>query len=116
MAGQSLQAFGAVSLNAYSLLTIRLDEMRGTIREQEPPRPSSRSGTLPDKELSTTAQCRGLEAPKLVSERCGDLDWNVMPMSMFGMWHNSDEREFNVRRELGESSSGLKLELTKGKP
>src|SRR5687768_8063426 len=52
--------------------------MRRTIREQEPPRPSTRLSTLPGQELSTTAQRRGLDAPHLVSELRGDLDWIVM--------------------------------------
>src|SRR4029434_4036177 len=43
-----------------------------------PPRPSTRLGTLPGQELSTTAQRRGLDAPNLVSELRGDLDWIVM--------------------------------------
>ena len=60
------------------LLAIGLDEMRRTIREKEPPRPSTCVSTLPGQELSTTAQRRGLEAPKLISELRGDLDWIVM--------------------------------------
>ena len=54
------------------LLAAGLDEMRRTIREQEPARPSTRLSTMPDNELSTTAQRRGLEAPKLVSQLRGD--------------------------------------------
>src|SRR5207244_4000815 len=34
--------------------------------------------TLPGNELSTTAQRRGIDAPKLLSELRGDLDWIVM--------------------------------------
>src|SRR5262245_59829378 len=55
-----------------------LDEMRRTIREKEPARPSTRLSPLPGDALSTTAQRRGLEAPKLVSQLRGDLDWIVM--------------------------------------
>jgi eukaryotic-like serine/threonine-protein kinase len=64
--------------DAKELFAIGLDEMRRTIREQEPPRPSTRLSTLPGQELSTAAQRRGLDAPKLVSELRGDLDWIVM--------------------------------------
>ena len=60
------------------LLAAGLDEMRRTIREQEPERPSTRVSTLANDKLSTTAQRRGLDAPKLVSELRGDLDWIVM--------------------------------------
>jgi serine/threonine protein kinase/tetratricopeptide (TPR) repeat protein len=69
---------GKTPFDAKKLLAIGLDEMRRTIREQEPPRPSTRLSTLPGQELSTTAQRRGLDAPKLVSELRGDLDWIVM--------------------------------------
>ncbi len=69
---------GKTPFDAKELLAIGLDEMRRTIREQEPLRPSTRLSTLSGQELSTTAQRRGLEAPKLVSELRGDLDWIVM--------------------------------------
>ncbi len=69
---------GKTPFDAKELLAIGLDEMRRTIREQEPPKPSTRLSTLPGQELSTTAQRRGIEAPKLVSELRGDLDWIVM--------------------------------------
>jgi eukaryotic-like serine/threonine-protein kinase len=69
---------GKTPFDGKELLAIGLDEMRRTIREQEPPRPSTRLSTLPGRELSTTAQRRSLDAPKLVSELRGDLDWIVM--------------------------------------
>jgi tetratricopeptide (TPR) repeat protein len=69
---------GKTPFDAQELLAIGLDEMRRTIREQEPPRPSTRLSSLPGQDLSTTAQRRGLHAPKLVSELRGDLDWIVM--------------------------------------
>jgi hypothetical protein len=52
--------------------------MRRTICEREPQRPSTRLSTLPGEALSTTAHRRGLDAPKLVSQLRGDLDWIVM--------------------------------------
>jgi tetratricopeptide (TPR) repeat protein len=69
---------GKTPFNTKELLSVGLDEMRRTIRETEPPRPSTRVSTLPGQELSTTAQRRGLKAPGLVSELRGDLDWIVM--------------------------------------
>jgi len=69
---------GKTPFDAGDLLAAGLDELRRTIREQEPARPSMRLSTMPDNELSTTAQRRGLDAPKLVSQLCGDLDWIVM--------------------------------------
>jgi tRNA A-37 threonylcarbamoyl transferase component Bud32/Tfp pilus assembly protein PilF len=69
---------GKTPFDAKELLAIGLDELRRKIREAEPQRPSTRLSTLADNELSTTAQRRGLDAPKLVSELRGDLDWIVM--------------------------------------
>src|SRR6516164_9261837 len=60
------------------LLTLGLDEMRRTIREKEPLRPSTRLSTLSHLELDTTAKARGMEAPRLCSLLRGDLDWIVM--------------------------------------
>ena len=69
---------GKTPFDAGDLLVAGLDELRRIIREQEPARPSMRLSTMPGNELSTTAQRRGLDAPKLVTELRGDLDWIVM--------------------------------------
>jgi serine/threonine protein kinase len=69
---------GKTPFGTGQLLALGLDEMRRAIREEEPERPSTRLGTMPGQELSTTAQSRGLDAPKLVSQLRGDLDWIVM--------------------------------------
>src|SRR5438309_9346899 len=69
---------GKTPFDAKELLAAGLDEMRRTIREKEPLRPSTRVSSLAGEELSTTAQRRGLEAPKLVNSLRGDLDWIVM--------------------------------------
>jgi eukaryotic-like serine/threonine-protein kinase len=60
------------------LLAAGLDAMRRTILEQEPPRPSIQLNSLVAEELTTTAQCRHTDAPRLLHEVCGDLDWIVM--------------------------------------
>jgi serine/threonine protein kinase/tetratricopeptide (TPR) repeat protein len=69
---------GQTPFDARELLKAGLDEMRRTIREKEPDRPSTRVSTLGGEELTTTAKRRGLEAPKLVNVLRGDLDWIVM--------------------------------------
>ena len=69
---------GKTPFDAKELLAIGLDEIRRTIREKEPQRPSTRVSALPGQDSSTMAQRRGLDAPKLVSELRGDLDWIVM--------------------------------------
>src|ERR1043166_6415408 len=55
-----------------------LDEIMRVIREQEPPRPSTRLTTLTEQELTTVAQRRQIESAKLPHLLRGDLDWIVM--------------------------------------
>jgi TPR repeat protein len=69
---------GKTPFDGKELLASGLDEMRRTIREKEPPRPSTRLRTLTNEELTTTAKHRRVEAPRLVSALRGDLDWIVM--------------------------------------
>src|SRR5438552_1301666 len=51
---------GKTPFDAMELLAVGLDEMRRTICQREPARPSTRVSTLSGEELSTTAQRRGL--------------------------------------------------------
>jgi serine/threonine protein kinase len=69
---------GKTPFDAEELLEAGLDEMRKTIREKEPERPSTRVTTLGGEELTTAAKRRGLEAPKLANTLRGELDWIVM--------------------------------------
>jgi tetratricopeptide (TPR) repeat protein len=69
---------GKTPFDPGELLKAGLDEIRRTIREDEPPKPSTRLSTLEGEELMTTAQHRHVEAPKLVELVRGDLDWIVM--------------------------------------
>src|SRR5512143_3138303 len=57
---------GKTPFDAKELLAAGLEEMRRTIREQEPVRPSTRLRTMMEGELTTTAKHRHTEAPKLV--------------------------------------------------
>jgi tetratricopeptide (TPR) repeat protein len=69
---------GKTPFDTKELLQAGLDEMRRTIREKEPERPSTKVSTLGGDELTTTAKRRGLEALKLINALRGDLDWIVM--------------------------------------
>jgi serine/threonine protein kinase len=69
---------GKTPFESAQLLRSGLDEMRRTLSEQEPLRPSSIVTTLNAQELTQTAKYRGAEAFKLVSLLRGDLDWIVM--------------------------------------
>jgi serine/threonine protein kinase len=69
---------GTTPFDAKELLSRGLDEMRRTIREVEPVKPSTRLSTMLEGELATTALHRHTDAPKLIHLLRGDLDWIVM--------------------------------------
>src|SRR5439155_19559152 len=69
---------GSTPFDAKELLAAGMEEMRRTIREREPIRPSTRLSTMLEGELTTTAKHRQTDAPKLVHLLRGDLDWIVM--------------------------------------
>ena len=60
------------------LLAGGLQEIRRIIREEEPPRPSTRLSALSDEERTTVAKRRRSDPPKLIRFIRGDLDWIVM--------------------------------------
>lgn len=92
---------GQTPFDGKELLRSGLDEMRRVIREQEPMRPSTRLGDLAPAELTTTAQRRGVDAPRLVHLLRGDLDWIVMKCL---------EKD---RTRRYETASSLALDLTR---
>ncbi len=69
---------GRLPFEADELMKRGLDEMRRMIREQEPPRPSQALHTMAHETLSSVAQNRASEPPRLVHTIRGDLDWIVM--------------------------------------
>jgi WD40 repeat protein/serine/threonine protein kinase len=69
---------GKTPFEAQELLAAGLEEMRRTICEKEPLRPSTRLSTMLQGELATTAKAHQAEAPRLIRLVRGDLDWIVM--------------------------------------
>ncbi len=69
---------GQTPFDAKHLIKAGLDEVRRVIREQEPLRPSTRLRGLGAEEQTTVARRRQTEAPKLIHQIHGDLDWIVM--------------------------------------
>jgi len=69
---------GSTPFDQKELLKVGIDEMRRTIREQEPPRPSHQRSTMAAEELTTTAKRRRTDVSKLVHLLRGDLDWIVL--------------------------------------
>jgi serine/threonine protein kinase/WD40 repeat protein len=82
-----------------ALLASGLDEMRRTIQEMVPARPSTRLTSMGNAGLTDTAMRRGIEAPRLIREIRGDLDWIVMKCL---------EKERNRRYE---TANGLALDV-----
>src|SRR6266536_1052916 len=69
---------GKTPFDGKELFASGLDAMRQTIREQEPPRPSTRLSTMAEADRTTTARLRKSEPPQLIHLLRGDLDWIVM--------------------------------------
>jgi serine/threonine protein kinase len=90
---------GRTPFDAKKLLQSGLDEMRRTLREREPQRPSIFLTTLQGEELRATASQRQSEPPKLISLIHGDLDWIVM---------KALEKD---RRRRYETANGLAMDI-----
>jgi len=69
---------GKPPFDGEELLRSGLDEMRRTIREQEPARPSSCLSTLGLAEATALSGKRKASVPELAGAVRGDLDWIVM--------------------------------------
>ena len=69
---------GQTPFDAKKLLQAGLDEIRRTIREKEPARPSTRLSTMLGADLTAMAKHRKVEPPRLIHLVRGDLDWIVM--------------------------------------
>src|SRR5688572_20813908 len=69
---------GRTPLDPEELLRSGMNEMRRKIREDEPPRPSTRLSTMQAADLTTIAKNRQADAPRLIHLVHGDLDWIVM--------------------------------------
>jgi serine/threonine protein kinase/tetratricopeptide (TPR) repeat protein len=68
---------GRTPFDGKELMAGGLDEMRRTIREKEPPRPSTRLSTMMATDLEIVAKRRETEPLKLIHQVRGDLDWIV---------------------------------------
>jgi serine/threonine protein kinase len=69
---------GQTPFDARELIDSGLDQMRRTIREKEPDKPSTRVSTMVNDDLTAAAMRRGTDAPRLIHLLRGDLDWIVM--------------------------------------
>jgi serine/threonine protein kinase len=87
------------------LVAAGLDEMRKTIREREPLRPSTRLSRLLKAEQTTVAQRRQAQPPQLIHLVRGDLDWIVMKClekNRGRRYETANELAEDVARHLGD--------------
>ncbi len=68
---------GSLPFDPHALREAGLDEIRRRIREVDPPRPSTKVGTLGDSSIES-ARNRRTEPARLASQLKGDLDWIAM--------------------------------------
>jgi hypothetical protein len=90
---------GRTPFDARQLAELGFDDLRKTLREQEPPRPSARLSTLAKVDLATTASQRASDPARLVAAIKGDLDWIAM---------KSLEKD---RRRRYETANGLAMDI-----
>jgi WD40 repeat protein/serine/threonine protein kinase len=69
---------GRPPFDSETLAKQSFDTICRTIREVEPPRPSTRLSTLASVDRRTIASARGTDLPKLRTQLRGDLDWIVL--------------------------------------
>jgi tRNA A-37 threonylcarbamoyl transferase component Bud32 len=69
---------GLTPFDTGELLKAGLDEIRRVIREEDAVRPSTRLSRMTQADLTTVAQHRQSEPPRLIRCISGDLDWIVM--------------------------------------
>jgi serine/threonine protein kinase len=69
---------GKTPFDASALLQGGVEELRRTLRERDPLRPSVKVEALPEEELAQTGQARRDEPVRLLAQLRGDLDWIVM--------------------------------------
>ena len=98
---------GHTPFDPEQLVAAGLDAMRRTIREQEPPKPSTRLSTMLDADLITVARQRHAAAVKLIHLVRGDLDWIVM---------KSLEKDRTRRYETASSFAGDIEHFLKNEP
>ena len=69
---------GALPFDSKELRSAGFDGIRRRIRDEEPPRPSTRLSSLGDDRSKESARLRRLDLPTLRRQLSGDLDWITM--------------------------------------
>ena len=69
---------GTTPLSKERFIEASFDELRRIIREEDPPRPSTRVSTLAAGEATTIIECRRLDSRQFAQQLRGELDWIVL--------------------------------------
>ena len=69
---------GLTPFDAKEVMKAGMDELRRTIRQAEPLRPSNRLSGMAGADSTETAKRRGMDTHRLIAILRGDLDWIVM--------------------------------------
>ncbi len=95
---------GTTPFEAEKLRSAAYDELRRIIREDEPPRPSTRLSTLGDA-LTDIAKHRDVQPGELCKIVRGDLDWVVMKAmekNRTRRYETANELAMDIERHLGD--------------
>jgi serine/threonine protein kinase/Tol biopolymer transport system component len=95
---------GTTPFDGKELRSASFDEICRIIRENEPPKPSTRLSRLED-ELAGVAKCRRIEPGELCRNLCGDLDWIVMKTlekDRTRRYERAIELAADIKRHLGD--------------
>jgi WD40 repeat protein/serine/threonine protein kinase len=98
---------GKTPFDANELMSQGIDEMRKTIREKDPVRPSTKLATLQAEELTTTAKRRSVDRSKLLHQLKGDLDWIVMKClekDRTRRYETANGLAFDIKRHLNNET------------
>ena len=98
---------GQTPFDTKKLLQAGLDEIRRTIREQEPVRPSTCLSTMQGADLTAIAKHRKVEPPGLIHLVRGDLDWIVMKSlekDRTRRYETANGLVFDLRRHLNNEA------------
>ena len=109
---------GRTPFDQKQLVQDGLEQMRRTLREKEPPRPSLKLTSLGHTDLTATALSRRLEPVKLIKSLKGDLDWIVMKAlekERQRRYETANALAMDIRRYLGNDNEALVLQLDDGR-
>ena len=98
---------GRTPFDTKTMMESGLDEIRRIIREEEPPRPSTRLSTMLDADLTAVARRQSAESPRLVRLIRGDLDWIVMKAlekDRTRRYETANGLAMDIKRHLGNEA------------